>query len=249
MMKGLDALPDFPSLPSFAQDGLPSYYNHYQEEVFRSMCYRMLEPHIFVVRGVGRSGKTALAFRLLEYASQLGVDIYQWGGKYSVDPYVPFEVNKVKRVEGIPEDDQQKTVIADDILMQGLSARDFSSSEAKQFQKLTSIISHRNISIIMTIQSLRVLDVFGAMSTQKVSLIVKYSTDWNIVLERSGFPFDMVEDMNDYLKYIMDRTGLGTPTGQGDHPSKGWFYDFYERCPGYFYCPDWFGKEVSKVYG
>lgn len=238
---------DIPELPSWAKEDLPGYYQTWQKQLYRSLLRRFLEPYVIVLRGVGRSGKTCLAFQFLEYADELGIDLYQWGGS-SVDPHVPFDIELVDDIDNL-HPDNHAVCIADDIAMKGLSARDFNTSEAKEFLRLCTIISHRDITLVLTIQSLRIMDIYSAMSSQKVDLILKYSSSWNILLERDGFIGDIIKQYNSFLGSIMERTRVGKPVGSGSHPSKGWFYSFRDNLPGYSYVPDWYSSEVSKTYG
>lgn len=156
-------------------------------------------------------------------------------------------MERINNIEDIPSNRKKKVVIADDIAVQGISGRNFGSKEAKDFLAYMTIISHKNTSVIMTIQSLRILDIYGVMSSQNVNLMLKYSEGWNMALERDGWISDLIKTNNDYLGYILEKT-IGKNYSSGIHISKGLTYDVKENVVGYNYLPQFWCDEISKVW-
>lgn len=235
----------YPGVPTWLKELSPDF-EYYQKQYYTTMIERLRNNNVVVLRGTGRSGKTATAFVLVELAVQTGVQAYQLGGR-DISEQLPFQIKNINSIQQIPSDNKYKLVIADDVAMMGISGRNFGSKEAKNFQSEVTILSHKNTSLIMTIQSLRILDVYGVMSSQNTNLLIKYSTGWNMALERSGAVSDVIAMFNNYLKYICENT-VGYPESATSHPAKGLTYDCSKNLVGYNYLPDWWNDKISKVW-
>ncbi len=235
----------YPGVPTWLSELSPDF-EYYQKEFYRSMLERLRNNNVVVLRGTGRSGKTATAFVLIEKAVESGIQAFQLGGR-DISRELPFKIQHIEELDQIPSDDQEKIVVADDVAMMGISGRNFSSKPAKEFQSQVTVLSHKSTSLVMTIQSLRILDVYGVMSSQNTNLLIKYSSGWNMALERSGAVSDVIAMFNNYLKYICENT-VGYPDTSKNHPAKGLTYDCAKNLVGYNYLPDWWNNKISKVW-
>lgn len=124
---------------------------------------------LVVLRGTGRSGKTATAHYLLEKV-------------LNDRPVVTLFPNPISDVVvnsfvDVPND---STLFLDDTALY-LHARKFGSKTNVQFSQVLTVYSHKDVRVVMTVQNLSLLDISAFMS-QDVLILYKFS-DWNNLLQ------------------------------------------------------------------
>lgn len=229
-----------PQLPEWAEriPDLPRWH----EEEWMNLLRKLASPSIVIIRGTGRSGKTALAYTLLERARDQGQTCYLLGG----DPGPIEWLTRLDSLEELDSGEGKRTILVDDIGALGITARSPMSSDNKTIQEFSTVISHKEITMIFSVQNLRLLDVLGLMTTQDVQVLTKLSDQWGIIFERE-YIRELVDHANDYLTYVMSEFHQ-LPSTVGYHDSKGLFYNVSSNRPAWNPLPEWYTDRVSRSY-
>lgn len=210
---------------------------------WRYILSKLKNPSITIIRGTGRSGKTGMAYYLMDMSAKMGKNNYMIGGK-------PDRVDHIEQIGAIKEVESKTghiTLLIDDIGAIGLTARSHASKENRYLQELSTVLSHKNISVIISVQNLRLLDVKGLMVSQDVLLISKISNSFSTKLERKWVQ-DEVRHANQYLKHLAS-TYYSVPSFDSeDHEAKGLFYDHTTSLTGYNPLPSYYSDDISKSY-
>ena len=130
--------------------------------------------------GTGRSGKTALSHYLAECSNK---PVYLLGYPSEALQMCPPDWKSVtpEQVFNL----QDCTLILDDAAL-FLSSRDFADDWAKKWVRFQTIISHKGITLIFSIQSMNLLDIC-VLRSQRMSVLYKFSDLVNVMYERAEF--------------------------------------------------------------
>lgn len=231
-------IPEYPSWCNRIED-----FEEWHSAEWRWILDKLRNPSVIIIRGTGRSGKTAMAYLLLELAHKMGQTCYMMGGS-------PGSVDYIEQIESIKDlqnREGKKALLIDDIGAIGLTARNHASSESKYLQQFSTIISHKEITVIISIQNLALLDVKGLMTAQDSIVLHKLSNPFGISLERD-WAQHLLEHANDYLHYLLD-TYYNLPSYDSkNHEGKGLFYDVNTSRVAYSPLPELYTDEISRSY-
>jgi len=218
-----------------------------QNEKIRKEAYEILEgTGIIIIRGEGRTGKTALALDLIEktdkklYLFTDGRDTIK--GSISNKYKIFSDLEKLNKItDGI--------VLIDDIAVLGITGRSALSKEARQFQQYLSVISHKDLSIITTIQSMSIFDVKGILVSQKTKILCKYSSEGNLRYERDEYKAKL-RRINCYLYNTANVlfNGVEQDIKRTYDNKKTLYYDYTENRIGFNKLPTFYNNEISKAY-
>jgi len=210
---------------------------------WRFLLAKLRNPSIIIIRGTGRSGKTALMYNLLDISTDMGKSNYMIGG----DPSRLAHIEQIDSLKDVENKKGNITLAIDDIGAIGLTARNHATKENKYLQQLSTIVSHKNITVIISIQNLRLLDVKGLMVSQDIVLLSKLSNSFSTLLERKWIKED-VDHANKYLRYLSSYYNSMPEFNSKDHESKGLFYDHATCRVAYNNLPEYYNNSISKSY-
>lgn len=131
--------------------------------------------------GTGRSGKTALS-HLLAASSKKPVYALNYPSEL-ISAHCPRDWNSISQDEVFGLKDC--VLLVDDAALWA-SSRDFKSSWSKAFIQFQTIISHKSITLIFSVQSMNLLDI-GTLRSQRMAVLYKMSDVVNISYERDEF--------------------------------------------------------------
>lgn len=231
-----------PDVPEWAED-IPDFERWHEEE-WKWLIEKLKHPSVIIIRGTGRSGKTALSYFLLSKAKHMNQETYIKGGK-------PEQVDWLEQIDSISElqekGEKKKTLLIDDIGALGLTARNSQKKEAKALQEFGTVISHKRITVLISIQNLALLDVKGLMTTQDCVVLHKLSNSFGIELER-GWAKKRILHANSYLYYLLEEFYEVPQYDSDRHEGKGLFFDINTNRVAYNPLPDYFTDDISRSY-
>lgn len=139
---------------------------------------------VLVYWGTGRSGKTATLWSHLDdYVSRdRGIAMFRYP-EHLIEPV--RENMEIRCVRRLVEIEVGEAVVFDDVALY-LFSRNWGSKESKEFIEWLTVISHKDVLVMMSVQSLRLLDVL-VFEPQELTLIQKHIDYEAIPLERAEY--------------------------------------------------------------
>lgn len=137
---------------------------------------------VVIYWGTGRSGKTGKMWAdLEEHFDDRNVAMF----RYPPELLTPIGDERYRSVQTIGKIEIGDVAVFDDVALY-LMARNWTSGESKVFVQWLSIISHKDVVVLMSVQSLRLLDVL-VFEPQAVTLVQKFVEYESIPLERDEY--------------------------------------------------------------
>jgi len=218
--------------------------DRWHEQEWEYLLKKLEQPSVIILRGTGRTGKTAQAYYLLEQAKEKGQEVFIMGGN-------PEPVDWLEQIDMIGDLEEhgreKKTLLIDDIGALGLTARNSQTKEAKQLQEYGTIISHKKVTLLISIQNLSLLDVKGLMTTQDCVILHKLSNRFGITLERT-WAKERLERANEFMYHLLQEYYDVPHFNSEDHDAKGLFYDINTKRLAYCPLPSFYGDDISRSY-
>lgn len=236
---------EIPSYPSWLNqvENFPEWH----ESAWKFILAKLRDPTVIAIRGTGRSGKTALGYYLLGKAKEQNQNCFIIGGNSSKIPdwitFVPG--NDVKQIDHIYSG--KRIVLVDDIGAMGLTARRHSKTKSKELQEFMTVISHKNITVIISIQNLRMLDVKGLLVAQSSQIIHKYSDYFSMTWERDRMRHEL-EHAQAFLEWILRNYHELPRFNDSEHQAKGLCYSINVAKPFYNPLPSFYSDNISKSF-
>jgi len=239
------SLAEIPDYPNWLEE-VP-HFSGWHESAWKFILSKLRDPTIFAIRGTGRSGKRALGYYLLEKAHEQDQTPFIIGGNSSEIPdWITFIPGKdVKQID--ERYSGKRIVLVDDIGAMGLTARRSSKTESKELQEFSTVISHKNITMIVSIQNLRMLDVKGLLVAQSSQLIHKFSDMFSMKWERENIKEELQHSQK-FLEWILKEYHELPQFNDSEHQAKGLAYHINTGKPFYNPLPSFYSDDISKSF-
>lgn len=199
-----------------------------------SESVRAMETGVVLIVGTGRTGKTVTLWNLLERELKDRSKAFM---RYP--PGLLADREDCRSVESISEVRPGDVYVCDDAALTLLS-RGFDRESAKAFARWLTVVSHKDIVAIFTIQAVRLLDVV-VLEPQSILVLQKW-IDWEVLrMERPEFASSFVLG-NAMLGARYEQAGLEGPARK----ALAWcgrYGEFYESS-----LPSWWSDRYSKPY-